>query len=92
MNITMEKSANQRYRESGSSLPFKDWIEREKAKGVHIPNIEANEAMLNAIGQEEASVPKEKDNRKTMLHNIIFTATLIFAVVAIVKVLKADTK
>jgi len=33
------KSANQRYKESGSSLPFKEWIEREKAKGVVIPQI-----------------------------------------------------
>ena len=33
------KSANQRYKESGSSLPFKQWIQREKAKGIVIPQI-----------------------------------------------------
>jgi hypothetical protein len=27
------KSANQLYKESGSSLPFKQWVEREKDKG-----------------------------------------------------------
>lgn len=31
------KSANQRYKESGSSLPFKEWLNREKAKGIVIP-------------------------------------------------------
>jgi hypothetical protein len=28
------KSANQLYKESGSSLPFKEWISREKDKGT----------------------------------------------------------
>ena len=31
--MVIEKSANQRYKESGSTLPFKDWLNREKAKG-----------------------------------------------------------
>lgn len=30
-------SANQRYKQSGSSLPFKEWLNREKAKGIVIP-------------------------------------------------------
>ena len=34
----MSKSANQLYRESGTSLPFKEWIEREKNKGIFIKN------------------------------------------------------
>ena len=34
----MEKSANQLWRESGTSLSFKDWIQREKDKGVQIKN------------------------------------------------------
>jgi hypothetical protein len=33
-----EKSANQLWRESGTTLSFKDWIEREKEKGMLIPN------------------------------------------------------
>jgi len=49
-NTTQIKSANQLYRESGSILPFKQWIEREKAKGVFIPNINANEEMKNVVG------------------------------------------
>ena len=34
----MEKSANQLWKDSNTSLSFKDWIEREKSKGVFIPN------------------------------------------------------
>lgn len=34
----MEKSANQLWRESNTSLSFKDWIQREKDKGVQIKN------------------------------------------------------
>lgn len=33
-----EKSANQLWRESGTSLPFSQWIEREKAKGSFLLN------------------------------------------------------
>ena len=35
-NLT--KSANQLWRESGTSLSFKDWLDREKEKGKFIPN------------------------------------------------------
>ena len=34
----MEKSANQLWRDSGTSLSFKDWIQREKNKGIEIKN------------------------------------------------------
>jgi hypothetical protein len=34
----MEKSANQLWKDSNTSLSFKEWIEREKSKGVFIPN------------------------------------------------------
>ena len=32
------KSANQLWKESNTSLTFKDWIDREKQKGMFIPN------------------------------------------------------
>jgi hypothetical protein len=61
------KSANQLWRESGTSLPFKDWIQREKDKGVEIKNAKLSdileeELMLNASGLEEensATPPKK---------------------------------
>ena len=34
----MDKSANQLWKESNTSLSFKDWIEREKEKGIFILN------------------------------------------------------
>jgi hypothetical protein len=73
MNNTT-KSANQLYRESGTTLPFKEWIEREKAKGVHIPNVEANNEMLNLLGNESKTM--DKDNKK-MIGNIMFTIGII---------------
>jgi hypothetical protein len=33
-----EKSANQIWKESGTTLSFRDWLEREKEKGSYIPN------------------------------------------------------
>jgi hypothetical protein len=74
MNNNTTKSANQLYRESGTTLPFKEWIEREKAKGIHIPNVEANNEMLNLLGNE--TKPLDKDNKK-MIGNIMFTIGII---------------
>lgn len=45
----MEKTANQLYKESGTSLPFKEWIEREKDKGIFIKN----QVLANAVGQDQ---------------------------------------
>lgn len=45
------KSANQIYKESGSALPFKDWLIEEQKKGnmaIHDPK-----AFRNAIGDEK---------------------------------------
>jgi len=36
--LTSGQSANKLWKESGTSLSFKDWIQREKDKGVIIPN------------------------------------------------------
>ena len=38
METEEQKSANQLWKESGTSLSFKDWIEREKDKGNFILN------------------------------------------------------
>lgn len=37
-NIDLGKSANQIWRESGSTLSFKSWLQREKDKGRFLPN------------------------------------------------------
>lgn len=64
------KSANQLYRESGSSLPFKTWLEREKEKGTFMYanglQSKINEAIAENIGDAEARVnpnPEVPSNR-----------------------------
>lgn len=84
-----DKSANQLYKESGTTLSFKQWIEREKAKGVHIPNIEANAAMMNAIGAEETTKENEPDKTKILLRNLAFVAVIVVLGVVVVKTIKA---
>jgi hypothetical protein len=74
MDNNTTKSANQLYRESGTTLPFKEWIEREKSKGIHIPNVEANNEMLSLLGDETKTM--DKDNKK-MIGNIMFTIGII---------------
>lgn len=70
-----EKTANQLYKESGTTLSFKDWIEREKLKGVNIPNPEANTEMLNMLGNKDTG---ENKNDK-LIRNILITVGLIGA-------------
>ena len=84
-----EKSANQLYKESKSTLSFKDWIEREKAKGVQIPNIEANAAMMNAIGAEQTTKEKEPDKTKILIRNLAFVAVVVVLGVVAVKTFRA---
>jgi len=45
-NFVIEKSANQLWRESGTTLSFKDWLNREKKKFVNF-NGDANVMMVN---------------------------------------------
>jgi hypothetical protein len=74
-------SANKLYKQSGSTLPFKDWLEREKAKGKFIPNVEAMEEFYNADGTEEAPAEtteiKKADVDKAQLTSKILRVGLI---------------
>ena len=73
------KSADQRYKESGSSLSFKEWIKREKEKGEVI----YQEGVTNSIKKElgdrlEKPVMKEKNNKVFGLDKrILILSTLI---------------
>jgi small-conductance mechanosensitive channel len=60
----MEKSANKSYKESNTTLSFKQWIQREKEKGIFIPNKlfsnianESNEK--NFLNKSIANIPSE---------------------------------
>jgi hypothetical protein len=69
-------SANKVYRESGSSLPFKDWLEREKNKGSFIPNAQALKEFENFDGAEN---PKEETNdfaKDSSMNTIVIVAVV----------------
>jgi hypothetical protein len=74
-------SANKLYKQSGSTLPFKDWLEREKAKGKFIPNVEAMEEFYNADGTEqppaETTEIKKADVDKAQMTSKILRVGLI---------------
>ena len=63
-------SANQQYKLSGSSLSFTEWIEREKSKGVVIPQKGITDVYDKEMSekQEEQSLDKqEPKSSKTIL-------------------------
>lgn len=45
------KSVNQKYRESGSDLSFRDWLNNQTEQGEIKKKIEPKEMHFNAIGQ-----------------------------------------
>lgn len=75
-------SANKLYKMSGSTLPFKDWLSREKAKGKFIPNVEAMEEFYNADGAENApeaqteTITAQSVQNKQMMKNIVRIALI----------------
>ena len=66
-------SANKIYKESGSSLPFKDWLEREKNKGKFIPNAQALKEFQNFDGEEktETNMKNEVIGGSTMRNTLL---------------------
>ena len=48
------KTANQLYRESGTTLSFKEWIEREKAKGTEMMNKDIADAIARLDGSSDS--------------------------------------
>ena len=72
-------SANQQYKESGSSLPFSEWISREKAKGKVIPKL----GVTDVFEQEMKNITKQieepiKENKVLGLNkNILILSALV---------------
>lgn len=62
-------SANQQYKLSGSTLPFKDWLNREKEKGEVIPKSGVTDVIQDAIETDMlGKKDKEESNKsKTVL-------------------------
>lgn len=68
-NVDLNKSANQLWRESNTSLSFADWLTREKQKpDVFIPNKVIDDALqtirkitnVDTEGKTEAEINKDK--------------------------------
>lgn len=51
------KTANQLYKESGSTLPFKDWIEQEKEKGMFIKNDTLTSVVESVLNSKDTTKP-----------------------------------
>ena len=64
----MVRSANQLWKDSNTSLSFKDWLEREKSKGVFIPNkkylafegVDTDSSINNSSIKDTLNISKER--------------------------------
>ena len=72
----MDKSANQLWKESNTSLSFKDWLEREKSKGIFIPNkkfmslggIDLENSINNTSIKDTLNISKERFEKELGIH------------------------
>lgn len=83
------RSANQQYKDSGSSLSFKDWIEREKAKGIVIPQFGVTDLFNKA--ESEIELEKDKSSKKIFgldKRVLIFSALMIIGAISYKKLYK----
>ena len=75
-------SANQQYKLSGSVLPFKDWINREKEKGEVIPKSGISD-VLEADDYSSAGVEPIKEPKKTTVLGLSKPILLLSALVIV---------
>jgi len=79
------KSANQLYKESGSNLPFKDWLEQSKKDNLLMKNVQ----LTNIIEKEKQKLTsKPYDNNESkvfglnkkviVISGLLLTAALIY--------------
>ena len=90
-----EKSANQLWRESGTSLPFAQWLQREKDKGRFIVNKkvqDALESMKQTLGlnEQETVLPTEKKNVFGLSKTAIYFAIALVAGAVAYKIYKKN--
>ncbi len=100
----MLKSANQRWKESKTTLPFRDWITREKEKFINadakaqesiILNVPLNDSVQSAINSavKQSGLKKEIDKGKTFgISNTVLIVASVVIVGAIVYSVYAKEK
>lgn len=96
----IEKSANRMWKESGTTLSFKDWLNREKSKFINFNGGEAsmiiNKPLNDTIQQtvseiKKAAGYKEKPENKTIFginKNIVIAAGVVVTALIVYKLLK----
>lgn len=86
--VLSEKSANQLWKESGTTLSFKNWIEREKQKGMMIPNKLINDSIaliktsagIKDVDNEDFQLAKTNTNTVLGLNKwILISSVLVIA-------------
>lgn len=90
--MEQSKSANQLYQESGSTLSFKDWLEKEKKdQKTFIVNKPLNDIIENAKIQFSTAKEKVKSEKILGLNkNVILISLSIVALAVIVKITKKN--
>lgn len=76
------KTANQLYKESGTNLPFKEWIELEKEKGQFIKNDTLTSVVNAVLNSRDTTKPQNTTNGDKILglsKPVIITSILIIA-------------
>jgi hypothetical protein len=91
----MIKSANQQYRESGSKLPFKEWLINEQNSG----KLKDHYQMFSADGDNEVKTKPKKENKTTKeavvdmgKWNMIGIVSVCVLVYGLFKVSKANSE
>ena len=85
----MEKSASQLWRESGTSLSFKDWIQREKDKGVEIKNKLLEDVVDSFKEANETDTIKTKRFDFGIPKWVVYTGVSILTFAVVYKLYKA---
>lgn len=73
----MEKTANQLWRESGTTLPFKEWINREKSKfvsfnGAAEPPMMVNKPLNDSVQQALSEARKSAGYKDSLSGKTVF--------------------
>mgnify|MGYP003653977946 CR=1 FL=1 len=88
----MNLGANQQYKISGSSLPFSEWISREKAKGKVIPKIGVTDVfekeLENISKKNEDHIPNVGKKVFGLNKNILILSALVVVSAIAYKVYK----
>lgn len=91
-------SANKLYKESGTTLSFKEWLDREKAKGKFIPNVEAMEEFVNAdggtqeISSEQVEITAKSVENKQMFTSIARVGLVVILAYFVYRTIKSEIK